>query len=202
MTTRTRKTVTQQLREQKAKNKELTARLEDVLTVATSTRVEEKGNGHGTPAQVAEVIAPPIAIPTTPPVARVLPPQPMPKKKRLFHKKQPIALVSSVLIKPEGLYLKKIKEADLPPDARLWRYEGNYVYSLVEAEKGKYELFEPTGETTQLPERLWRAVKAAPIRKVFTYKDRGLEKLNVGLGIAFVIVCMVVLFIIAQTSMK
>ena len=198
----TRKTLTQQLREQKTKNKELTARLEDVLTVATSARVEEKGNGHGTPVQVAEIVAPPLEIPITPPITQVLPPQPMPKKKGLFHKKQPVAFVSSILIRPEGLYLEKIKEADLPPDARLWRYEGNYVYSLVEKEQGKYELFEPTGGTTQLPERLWRAVKAAPIRKVFTYKDRGLEKLNVGLGIAFVIVCMVVLFIIAQTSMK
>lgn len=135
-----------------------------------------------------------------------LPPQPMPVKKGWFGSKTKVTYVSAIVVKPSGIYLdNKVKEMELPLDAKLWKYKDNYVYSLIEytgawlTMKGcKYEIFDPTGTSEQLPEKLWRAVKAAPIRKVFTYHNKTMEKISLGLGIAFVIVCMAFLYILAN----
>lgn len=114
---------------------------------------------------------------------------------------------SAILIKPDGIhYERKINNDDIPIDARYWKYKGTLVYSLIENTgewlkiegNKRYMAFEPTTTSSLLPEKLWRAKKAAPIRKVFTYKESLHEKINMGLGIAFVCVCFLVLFILVK----
>lgn len=120
----------------------------------------------------------------------LLPPQKINNKKTKF--------VKAFIVRNTGIYLeKKFNPDSVPVDVMLWRYQGDYVYSLMEI-NGKYEPFEPTGASSMLPETLWRAKTAAPIRKVFSYKSSFHEKLNLGLGIAFVIVCIFVLFVLAK----
>lgn len=184
---------------EKEKNKALSAEMEKVLTTTAEIRVSDSksgGNGNGHNGGTQPVAVAP-AIP--------LPPQPMPSKKSWYSRPQKVALVNAIVIKPTGLYFEKVKESELPPDARLWEFADNYVYSLIEytgewlEQTGhRYDIFEPTGESQQLPEKLWRAVRALPIRAVFAYKNNKHKLLNMGLGIAFVITCMVVLFIIAN----
>jgi len=129
-----------------------------------------------------------------------LPPQPLPQRKFLFWQKTAVLTVPAVVVRKTGVYVERITEKDLPLDAKLWTFKEQYVYSL-QYDGTEYQCFEPTGESKQKPEFLWRAIKAAPIRKVFTIKNRGLEKLNTGLGLTFLIICIVTLFVIGNMVM-
>ena len=127
-----------------------------------------------------------------------LPPQPMPVKKNIWGKlAKTDETVPAIVVKTTGIYLEHLKEAELPVNAKLWTYEDQYVYSLV-LKDGKYQLFEPTGESNQLPDKLWRAIRAVPIRNVFTHKNRGMEKVKMGLGLTFVLVCIFTLFVLGN----
>lgn len=138
-----------------------------------------------------------------------LPPQPVPQSGWLGINEKSNC-VTAIVIRPGGIYLdKKVKADELPFDSKLWNLEGQYVYSLIEYSgewakiKGKkYDNFDPTQASEQLPEELWRAVKAAPIRKVFTYKNKLMAKVNLGLAITFCIAGVGVLFVLMNMSGK
>lgn len=162
------------------------------MVVKTATKKENKITEA--PAIVEEA-------PTVEVEAKVLlPPQPLPLKKSLFGQVKITGLVPAIVIKETGIYLnRQVKETDLPQDARLWRYKNGYIYSLLETKDGKFQIFEPTGESEQLPEKLWRAVKAPPIRQLFSFKKNRLqEAINNGLGVTFVIVCIIILFVVGN----
>lgn len=196
--TRNRKSVAQQLSEEKAVNKkleEMTNRMAAILESVVENRTPPP-----------PVIEKPVETEVKEEVKseNIMPAQPLPKNKNLFKKvlKTQTKLAPAVLYKDTGLYEEQIEVEKIPPDSRLWKHNGRYCYSLTVKPDGKYEVFEPTGESRQLPEKLWRAIVAAAIKKVFSYRNKGLEKLNAGLGITFLIICIFVLFIIGNMMMK
>jgi len=112
---------------------------------------------------------------------------------------------NALVIRRDGIFAETLDTTTLDEAARhnIKRYNGRYILFLVEGTGNPDGTLKacpipsPDGQLRLTPQQLWRATKRTATRMLWSHRRRSwAERLQQGLGIAFLVICLIFLFLL------